>query len=58
VRLWCEHWNVKIKEGETQTINFSRKCKIHEHKLKLNGENNPFVGNEKYLGVIFDRGMT
>jgi hypothetical protein len=27
VNSWCEHWNMKINEGKTQTICFSRRLK-------------------------------
>jgi hypothetical protein len=58
VGSWCRHWNIKINEGKTQAIYFSRRRRMPEDELQLNGRNIPFVNNAKYLGVIFDRRMT
>jgi hypothetical protein len=55
---WCQHWNIKINEGQTQAIYFSRRRRLPEDDLQLNGRNIPFVNNVKYLGVTFDRRMT
>jgi hypothetical protein len=55
---WCQHWNIKINEGKTQTIYFSRRRRLPEDDLQLNGRNIPFVNSVKYLGVTFDRRMT
>jgi hypothetical protein len=56
--LWCQNWNIKIDEGKTQAICFSRKRRLTQDELKLNGRNIPFVNNAKYLCVIFDRRTT
>jgi hypothetical protein len=58
VGSWCEDWNIKINEGKTQAIYFSRRRRDPAHHLQLNGRNIPFVNSAKYLGVIFDRRMT
>jgi hypothetical protein len=58
VGSWCENWNIKINEGKTQAIYFSRRRRNPENQLQLNGRNIPFVNSAKYLGVIFDRRMT
>jgi hypothetical protein len=48
---------MKNNEGKTQAI-FSRRHRMPEDDLQLNGRNIPFVNSAKYLGVIFDRRMT
>jgi hypothetical protein len=58
VGSWCENWNIKINERNTQAIYFSRRRRTPENQLQLNGRNIPFVNSAKYLGVIFDRRMT
>jgi hypothetical protein len=57
-RSWCERWNMKINEGKTQAICFSRRLTVAEDVLQLNGRNIPFVNNVTYLDVIFDRSVT
>jgi hypothetical protein len=57
-RSWCQHWNIKINEGKTQAICFSRRRRLPEDDLHLNGRNIPFVNSAKYLGVTFERKMT
>jgi hypothetical protein len=47
---------MKINEGETQVIYFSRRLRVPEEVL--NGQDIPFVSNEKYLGVTFVRSIT
>jgi hypothetical protein len=47
-----------INEGKTQAIYFSRRRRMPEDDLQLNGRNIPFVNSVKYLGAIFDRKMT
>jgi hypothetical protein len=54
---WCQHWNIKINEGKTQAIYFSRRLRLPEDDFQLNGRNIPFVNSVKYLGVTFDRRM-
>jgi hypothetical protein len=58
VNFWCECWNMKINEGKTQTIYFSRRLRIPDDVLLLNGWDIPFVNNVMYLGVTFNRRMT
>jgi hypothetical protein len=58
VKSWCERWNIKINEGKTQEINFSRRLRVPQNVLQLNGQNFPFVYNVKCLGVIFDKRKT
>jgi hypothetical protein len=58
VGSWCQHWNIKNNEGKTQAIFFSRRRRMPEDALQLNGRNVPFVNRIKYLGVTFDRKMT
>jgi hypothetical protein len=41
-RSWCQHWNIKINEGKTQAIYFSRRRRLPEDNLQLNGRNIPF----------------
>jgi hypothetical protein len=56
---WCERWNVKINEGKTEAIYFSRRLRVPEDMLQLNGwDIIPFVNNVTYLGITFDRRMT
>jgi hypothetical protein len=58
VKSWCDRWNIKIYEGKTQAIYFSRRLRVPEDVLQLNGRDIPFVNNVTYLGVTFDRRMT
>jgi hypothetical protein len=58
VGSWCQRWNIKINEGETQAIYFSKRRRMPGDDLQLNRRNIPFVNRVKYLGVIFDRRMT
>jgi hypothetical protein len=51
-------WNIKINEDKPQGIYFSRSLRPPESRLTLNVRNIPFVNNEKYLGVIFDKKVT
>jgi hypothetical protein len=55
VGLWCQRWNIKINEGKTQAIYFSKRRRMPGDDLQLNGRNIPFVNSVKYLGVIFDK---
>jgi hypothetical protein len=58
VGSWCQRWNIKINEGNTQAIYFARRHRMPRDAVQLNGRNIPFVNSVKYLGVIFDRRMT
>jgi hypothetical protein len=58
VGLWCQRWNIKINEGKTEAIYFSKRRRMPGDDLQLNGVNIPFVNSVKYLSVIFDRMMT
>jgi hypothetical protein len=51
-------WNIKINEGKTQAIYFSRRLRFPEDVLQINGRDIPFVDNITYLGITFDRRMT
>jgi hypothetical protein len=51
--------HVNINEGKTQAICFSRRLKVPDDILQLNGQDIDFVNNEHtYLGVTFDRRTT
>jgi hypothetical protein len=58
VNSWCERWNIKINDGETQAIYFYRTVGVSDGVLQLNGRDIPSVKNITYLGVILDRKMT
>jgi hypothetical protein len=58
VNLWCEHWNIKINEGKTQAICYSRRLRVPDDVPQLNRQDIPFVNSVRYLGVTFDRRMT
>jgi hypothetical protein len=45
VESWCQHWNIKFNEGKTQAIYFSRRRRLPEDDLQLNGRNIPFVNS-------------
>jgi hypothetical protein len=51
-----EHWNIKINEGKTQAINFSKGLGVPEDILQLNGQDILFINNVMYLDVTFNRG--
>jgi hypothetical protein len=56
--FWNERWNIKVDEGKIQTIYFSRRLKVREEVLRLNGRNIVFVSNVTYVGVTCDRRTT
>jgi hypothetical protein len=58
VGSWCQRCNIKINEGNTQAIFFSRRRRMPGDDLQLNGRNIPFVNSVKYLGANYDRRMT
>jgi hypothetical protein len=58
VGSWCQRWNIKINERKTQAIYFSRRRRMPENDLQLNGRKIPFVNSVKYLGVTYDRRLT
>jgi hypothetical protein len=58
VESWCQRWNIKINEGKTEVIYFSKRRRMPGDDLQLNGRNIPLVNSVEYLGVIFDRRMT
>jgi hypothetical protein len=58
VGSWCQRWNIKINEGKTQAIYFSKRRRMPGDDLQLIGRNIPFVNSVKYLRVIFDSRMT
>jgi hypothetical protein len=58
IETWCESWNIKINEGETQVSYFSQRLRSPEVHLTLNGRNIPFVNHVKYLDVIFRKRIT
>jgi hypothetical protein len=58
MEAWCERWNIKINEDKTRGIYFSYSVLPPVSRLTLNGRIIPFVNDIKYLGVIFDKGIT
>jgi hypothetical protein len=58
IETWCEHWNIKIIEGQTQVTYFSNSLRPLESHIILNGRNIPFVNHAKYLYVIFEKRIT
>jgi hypothetical protein len=58
VNSWCECRSIKINERKTQAIYFSRRLRVPEDVLQLNGRNIPFVNNAKYLDVTFAKKMS
>jgi hypothetical protein len=54
---WYEGCSIKFDEKKTQVIYFSRKIRIPDDVLQLNGRDIPFVNNVTYLGVTFGRRM-
>jgi hypothetical protein len=55
METWCERWIIKINEGKTQGIYFSRRRPPPESHLTLTGRNTPFVNSVKYPSVILDQ---
>jgi hypothetical protein len=55
VNSWCERWNININVRKTRAIYFSRRLRVPDDVLQLNGRDIPFVNNVTYLGVTFDR---
>jgi hypothetical protein len=55
VKTWCERWNIKINEGISQAIYFSRRLISLDNLLQLIGREVPFVNNVCYLGITFNK---
>jgi hypothetical protein len=50
VELWCELWNIKVNDGNTQeAVCFSRRHRFPEDNLQENGRNILFVHSLKCL---------
>jgi hypothetical protein len=58
MEIWCERWNIKINEDNTEGIYCSRSRRPPGSTLSLNGRDIPFVNSAKYLDVIFARKVT
>jgi hypothetical protein len=58
MEAWCEPWNIKINEEKSRANYLIHRNRPPDSRLTLNGRNIPFVNSVKYLGVIFDKGMT
>jgi hypothetical protein len=58
VNSWFERWNIKMDDWKIQVIYVSRRLRVSEEVLQLNGRDIPIVNNVTYLGVIFDRRIT
>jgi hypothetical protein len=58
VNSWCERCNINISEENTQAIYFSRRLRVPDDVLQLNGRDIPIVNNLTYLGVTLDKRMT
>jgi hypothetical protein len=56
--MWCERWNIKRNEDNTQEIYFSHRLRPPEIHFTLNGWNIPFVKHVKYLSVPLDKRIT
>jgi hypothetical protein len=52
VGSWCQRWNIKINEGKTQAIYFSRRRRMSGDDFQQNERNIPFVYSVKYHGFI------
>jgi hypothetical protein len=48
----------KDNEGNAEAIYFSRRRRMPEDDLQLNGRKISFANSVKHFGVIFDRRMT
>jgi hypothetical protein len=56
MRSLCEHWNIK---GRLETMHyFSKRRRVPEDELQLNGHNVTFVDDVYFRDVIFDRKIT
>jgi hypothetical protein len=51
-------WNIEINERKILAIYVSRRLRVPDDMLQLNGRDIPFVNKVVYLGVPFDRTMT
>jgi hypothetical protein len=58
LKSWCERRYVKINEGKTPAIYFSRRLIVSDDVLQLKARDITFVKNIIYLGVTFHRKMT
>jgi hypothetical protein len=58
VEAWCERWNIKINEDQTQGIYFSHSRRPPAARFTLNGKDIPFVNSIKYLSVTFEKKIT
>jgi hypothetical protein len=58
VNWWCKCWNIEINKGKSQAIYFSRRLRVPDDVLQLNGRDIPVVNILTYIGMTFDRRMT
>jgi hypothetical protein len=58
IETWCERWNIKINETESQAIYFSHRLRPPESHLTLNGWNISCINHVIHLGIIFDKRIT
>jgi hypothetical protein len=56
MEAWCERWNIKINEDNTQGISHSFRPPMS--RLTLNAKDIPIVNYIKYLSVNFDKKTT
>lgn len=56
---YCKDWKIKINATKTQAIYFSRCTKnIPDTEIILDGDNVPWSGEVKYLGIHLDKRLT
>jgi hypothetical protein len=52
LELWCERWNIKFNDDETQAIYFSHRWRPLEDYLTMKGRNIPFENHVTDLSVF------
>ena len=58
VSAWCNKWGFKLSSSKSAAVLFTRKHKVPNVCLKINGHIPPVKNDFKYLGIIFQTNGT
>ena len=58
VSAWCNKWGFKLSSSKSAAVLFTRKHKVPNVCLKINGHILPVKNDFKYLGIIFQTNVT
>jgi ribonuclease HI len=57
IQTWCKKWGMRLSVTKSVTMIFTKK-RIYNFNLCIDGQSLPKVNEFKFLGVIFDKGLT